>query len=70
MARLQLPEEIFPRVLAPGTVLGKVTATAASQTGLAEGTVVGSGTHEVLLAGNATYQEIVDSQLRGEVEVA
>ena len=37
---------------------------------MAEGTVVGSGTHEVLLAGNATYQEIVDSQLRGEVEVA
>jgi ATP-binding cassette subfamily B multidrug efflux pump len=35
-----------------------------------EGAVVGSGSHEELVAGNATYQEIVDSQLQGEEAVA
>ncbi|MBI1916988.1 MAG: autoinducer-2 kinase [Planctomycetes bacterium] len=50
IARLQLPEEIFPRVLAPGTVLGKVTATAASQTGLVEGTAVVVGGADTQLA--------------------
>jgi ATP-binding cassette subfamily B protein len=33
---------------------------------LDEGKVVGQGTHEELLADNATYQEIVHSQLREE----
>ena len=37
---------------------------------LDEGTLVGSGTHDELLATNATYQEIVDSQLRGAEAVA
>ena len=36
-----------------------------------DGRLVGSGTHEELVAGNETYREIVDSQLRGaEEEVA
>lgn len=33
---------------------------------LEHGRIVGRGTHEELLAGNATYQEIVDSQLSAE----
>ena len=33
---------------------------------LDEGTVVGKGTHDELLANNTTYQEIVHSQLREE----
>jgi ATP-binding cassette, subfamily B, multidrug efflux pump len=37
---------------------------------LDEGALVGSGTHEELVATNATYQEIVDSQLRGAEAVA
>lgn len=37
---------------------------------LDDGMVVGEGTHEELLAGNAAYQEIVDSQLGGSSEVA
>jgi len=35
-----------------------------------EGAVVGTGTHAELLTGCPTYQEIVDSQLRGEESVA
>jgi ATP-binding cassette subfamily B multidrug efflux pump len=34
------------------------------------GSVVGSGTHAELMAGNAIYREIVDSQLRGSEVVA
>jgi ATP-binding cassette subfamily B multidrug efflux pump len=37
---------------------------------LDEGALVGSGTHEELVATNPTYQEIVDSQLRGAEAVA
>jgi len=37
---------------------------------LDKGSLVGAGTHEQLLAGNPTYQEIVDSQLRGAEAVA
>lgn len=37
---------------------------------LDDGAVVGIGTHDELLAGCATYQEIVDSQLRGAEAVA
>jgi ATP-binding cassette subfamily B protein len=37
---------------------------------LDDGAIVGSGTHEELLAGNATYREIVDSQLQNVEEVA
>ena len=33
---------------------------------LEHGRIVGRGTHEELLAGNATYQEIIDSQLSAE----
>ena len=33
---------------------------------LEHGRIVGRGTHEELLADNATYQEIVDSQLSAE----
>jgi len=33
---------------------------------LEDGQIVGRGTHEELLAGNETYKEIVDSQLRAE----
>ncbi|MBX3098150.1 MAG: ABC transporter ATP-binding protein [Salinibacterium sp.] len=33
---------------------------------LEDGAIVGSGTHEELLASNETYKEIVDSQLRAE----
>jgi ATP-binding cassette, subfamily B, multidrug efflux pump len=35
-----------------------------------EGRVVGIGTHAELVASNETYREIVDSQLRGEEQVA
>jgi ATP-binding cassette subfamily B multidrug efflux pump len=35
-----------------------------------KGAVIGVGTHEELMAGNPTYQEIVDSQLRGAEVVA
>jgi ATP-binding cassette, subfamily B, multidrug efflux pump len=35
-----------------------------------QGAVIGVGTHEELMAGNPTYQEIVDSQLRGAEVVA
>ncbi len=54
IARLGLPEEIFPRVLAPGTVLGKVSATAATQTGLVQGTpvVVGGADTQLALLGS------------------
>jgi ATP-binding cassette subfamily B protein len=37
---------------------------------LDDGAVVGIGTHPELLAGSATYREIVDSQLRGAEQVA
>ena len=37
---------------------------------LDEGEVVGLGTHGELVAGNPTYREIVDSQLRGSEELA
>jgi ATP-binding cassette subfamily B protein len=37
---------------------------------LDEGAIVGIGTHEELRAGNPTYREIVDSQLRGVEELA
>jgi ATP-binding cassette subfamily B protein len=37
---------------------------------LDDGQVVGSGSHDELLAGNASYQEIVDSQLRGAEALA
>ncbi|HEX6350593.1 MAG TPA: ABC transporter ATP-binding protein, partial [Candidatus Dormibacteraeota bacterium] len=37
---------------------------------LDEGALVGSGTHDELVAGNPTYREIVDSQLRGAEAVA
>lgn len=40
---LGLKDDVFPRVLEPGTVLGKVHAKAASETGLAEGTPVVMG---------------------------
>jgi autoinducer 2 (AI-2) kinase len=54
LAHLRLPEDIFPRVMTPGTVLGEVTATAASQTGLAEGTpvVVGGADTQLALLGS------------------
>lgn len=54
LARLGLPEEIFPVVLAPGTVLGQVSATAASQTGLLAGTpvVVGGADTQLGLLGS------------------
>ena len=35
-----------------------------------DGAIVGEGTHEELLAGNATYQEIVSSQLSAEEAAA
>ena len=35
-----------------------------------DGAVVGAGTHDELLAGNETYREIVDSQLRGAEQIA
>jgi ATP-binding cassette, subfamily B, multidrug efflux pump len=35
-----------------------------------EGRVIGIGTHDELLEANETYREIVDSQLRGEEQVA
>jgi ATP-binding cassette, subfamily B, multidrug efflux pump len=37
---------------------------------LDDGELVGAGTHDQLLAENATYQEIVDSQLRGQEAIA
>jgi ATP-binding cassette subfamily B protein len=37
---------------------------------LDDGELVGAGTHEQLLAENSTYQEIVDSQLRGAEAIA
>ena len=37
---------------------------------LDSGRVVGVGTHDELVVGNETYREIVDSQLRGEEQVA
>ena len=35
-----------------------------------DGAVVGAGTHDELVAGNETYREIVDSQLRGAEQIA
>ena len=35
-----------------------------------DGALVGAGTHDELVAGNPTYQEIVDSQLRGAEAIA
>ena len=54
IARLKLPEQIFPPVLAPGSVLGEVTSTAASQTGLLKGTpvVVGGADTQLALLGS------------------
>ena len=45
IARAGLDRSLFPRVVEPGTVVGHVTATAARETGLAEGTpfVAGGG---------------------------
>ncbi len=40
---LGLKDDVFPKVLEPGTILGKVHAKAASETGLAEGTSVVMG---------------------------
>ncbi len=37
---------------------------------LDDGAVVGAGSHDELLAGNGTYREIVDSQLRGAEQIA
>ncbi len=45
ISRAELDRSLFPPVLEPGTVLGRVTRSAAEETGLAEGTpfVVGGG---------------------------
>ena len=45
IARAELDRSLFPRVVEPGTVVGRVTAAAARETGLSEGTpfVAGGG---------------------------
>ena len=44
--RLEIPAEIFPDVVTPGTTLGPVTAETASQTGLGQATVIAVATHD------------------------
>jgi autoinducer 2 (AI-2) kinase len=56
IALANLPENIYPSVYEPGTVIGKVTKKAASETGLAEGTPVitaGGDTQMALLGSGA-----------------
>ena len=50
---IDLPEGIYPRVVESGTIVGKVTAAAAEQTGLAAGTpvVAGGGDTQMALVG-------------------
>lgn len=48
---LPLPRGLLPRVLPPGSVMGRVTPAAAEATGLAPGTVVAAGTTD----GNAGF---------------
>ncbi len=57
IAELGLPAEIFPRVVAPGTVLGAVTSTASGETGLPQGVAViagGADTQLAVLGGGGT----------------
>jgi rhamnulokinase len=46
LARLDIPLDVFPEVVAPGTALGAVTAATAEQTGLGNATVVAAATHD------------------------
>jgi rhamnulokinase len=46
LERLEIPTDVFPEVVAPGTLLGAVTAETADETGLGKATVVAAATHD------------------------
>ena len=50
LERLEIPTRIFPDVVAPGTLLGALTAEAKAATGLESATVVAVGTHDTASA--------------------
>jgi rhamnulokinase len=54
LERLEIPTGIFPEVVAPGTLLGVLTAEARAATGLDSATVVAVGTHDTASAVAAT----------------
>ena len=60
MSRLDLPPQIFPPIVTPGTTLGRLTSQAARQTGLKPGTPVvmgGADTQLALLGAGATQAD-------------
>jgi rhamnulokinase len=46
LERLEIRTDVFPEVVAPGTLLGAVTAETADETGLGKATVVAAATHD------------------------